>query len=78
MSTQYAQYQRNDPFGKVLDNKMVDMRSSPKIKLVDRGAKMLVQNLDLPTRKHILYCSNTVACKAMDAFSLAHNHSTGL
>ncbi|AEE52200.1 N-acetylmuramic acid 6-phosphate etherase [Haliscomenobacter hydrossis] len=64
--------------GRVLDNKMVDMKLS-NVKLVDRGAKMLVQNLDLPYEEaHSLLLKHGSVRKAMDAFSLAHNHSTGL
>jgi N-acetylmuramic acid 6-phosphate etherase len=64
--------------GRVLDNKMVDMKLS-NLKLVDRGAKMLVQNLSLPydEARDLLLKHGSVR-KAMEAFSLEHNLSTGL
>lgn len=64
--------------GRVLDNKMVDMKLS-NLKLVDRGAKMLVQNLNLPydEARDLLLKHGSVR-KAMEAFSLEHNLSTGL
>lgn len=64
--------------GRVLDNKMVDMKLS-NLKLVDRGAKMLVQNLSLPydEARDLLLKHGSVR-KAMEAFSLEHNLSPGL
>ncbi|WP_421800542.1 N-acetylmuramic acid 6-phosphate etherase [Haliscomenobacter sp.] len=64
--------------GRVLDNKMVDMKLS-NVKLVDRGAKMLVQNLSLPydEARDLLLKHGSVR-KAMEAFSLEHNLSPGL
>lgn len=64
--------------GRVLDNKMVDMKLS-NLKLVDRGAKMLVQNLGLPydEARDLLLKHGSVR-KAMEAFSLEHNLSSGL
>ena len=64
--------------GRVLDNKMVDMKLS-NLKLVDRGAKMLVQNLGLPydEARDLLLKHGSVR-KAMEAFSLEHNLSPGL
>jgi N-acetylmuramic acid 6-phosphate etherase len=57
---------------------MVDMKLS-NLKLVDRGAKMLVQNLSLPydEARDLLLKHGSVR-KAMEAFSLEHNLSTGL
>ncbi len=64
--------------GRVLDNKMVDMKLS-NVKLVDRGAKMLVQNLGLPydEARDLLLKHGSVR-KAMEAFSPEHNLSSGL
>lgn len=64
--------------GRVLDNKMVDMKLS-NLKLVDRGAKMLVQNLGLPydEARDLLLKHGSVR-KAMEAFTLEHNLSPGL
>ena len=64
--------------GRVLDKKMVDMKLS-NLKLVDRGAKMLVQNLGLPydEARDLLLKHGSVR-KAMEAFSLEHNLSPGL
>ena len=64
--------------GRVLDNKMVDMKLS-NVKLVDRGAKMLVQNLSLPydEARDLLLKHGSVR-KAMEAFSPEHNLSPGL
>lgn len=64
--------------GRVLDNKMVDMKLS-NLKLVDRGAKMLVQNLSLPydEARDLLLKHGSVR-KAMEAFTLEHNLSPGL
>lgn len=64
--------------GRVLDNKMVDMKLS-NLKLVDRGAKMLVQNLGLPydEARDLLLKHGSVR-KAMEAFSPEHNLSSGL
>ena len=64
--------------GRVLDNKMVDMKLS-NVKLVDRGAKMLVQNLSLPydEARDLLLKHGSVR-KAMEAFSPEHNLSSGL
>jgi N-acetylmuramic acid 6-phosphate etherase len=64
--------------GRVLDNKMVDMKLS-NLKLVDRGAKMLVQNLGLPydEARDLLLKHGSVR-KAMEAFILEHNLSPGL
>lgn len=64
--------------GRVLDNKMVDMKLS-NVKLVDRGAKMLVQNLGLPydEARDLLLKHGSVR-KAMEAFSPEHNLSPGL
>ncbi|WP_373549832.1 N-acetylmuramic acid 6-phosphate etherase [Haliscomenobacter sp.] len=64
--------------GRVLDNKMVDMKLS-NVKLVDRGAKMLVQNLSLPydEARDLLLKHGSVR-KAMEAFSPEHNLSAGL
>lgn len=64
--------------GRVLDNKMVDMKLS-NVKLVDRGAKMLVQNLSLPydDARDLLLKHGSVR-KAMEAFSPEHNLSSGL
>lgn len=64
--------------GRVLDNKMVDMKLS-NLKLVDRGAKMLVQNLALPydEARELLLKHGSVR-KAMEAFTLEHNLSPGL
>lgn len=64
--------------GRVLDNKMVDMKLS-NLKLVDRGAKMLVQNLGLPydEARDLLLKHGSVR-KAMEAFSPEHNLSPGL
>jgi N-acetylmuramic acid 6-phosphate etherase len=64
--------------GRVLDNKMVDMQLT-NVKLIDRGAKMLVQNLGLPYEDaRALLLEYGGVRKAMDAFSLAHNSSTRL
>lgn len=59
--------------GRVMDNKMVDMKLS-NVKLVDRGTKMLVQNLSLPYEeaRELLLKHGSVR-KAMDAFSLEHH-----
>ena len=64
--------------GRVMDNKMVDMKLS-NVKLVDRGAKMLVQNLSLPydDARDLLLKHGSVR-KAMEAFSPEHNLSSGL
>ncbi len=64
--------------GRVLDNKMVDMKLS-NVKLIDRGAKMLVQNLSLPydEARDLLLKHGSVR-KAMEAFSPEHNLSPGL
>ena len=64
--------------GRVLDNKMVDMKLS-NLKLVDRGAKMLVQNLGLPydEARDLLLKHGSVR-KAMEAVSPEHNLSPGL
>ena len=64
--------------GRVMDNKMVDMKLS-NVKLVDRGAKMLVQNLSLPydEARDLLLKHGSVR-KAMEAFSPEHNLSSGL
>jgi N-acetylmuramic acid 6-phosphate etherase len=64
--------------GRVMDNKMVDMKLS-NVKLVDRGAKMLVQNLGLPydEARDLLLKHGSVR-KAMEAFSPEHNLSPGL
>jgi N-acetylmuramic acid 6-phosphate etherase len=60
--------------GRVLDNKMVDMKLS-NVKLVDRGAKMLVQNLSLPydEARELLLKHGSVR-HAMEAFALAQSN----
>lgn len=59
--------------GRVVDNKMVDMKLS-NVKLVDRGTKMLVQNLGLPyDEARELLLKHGGVRKAMDAFSLEHH-----